>query len=333
MNQAFMNLKKAVPQLASDSDVGEDQNSKLTKITTLRRAVKYIAALTMLLSETGPLMDEENTNSIETNGAMVSSMKQSTDQSFLCSNISSPSPSVSSISSISSASISSSSSASSSYSLSISSPSSSSSSIQSPSSCSSLTLDLQSVNLNNQLGDNLIIHPSQLFNSSSNQINYDCDNNYLPLESTPVGNQHSIQFDVAQTASSANNQHSSPPPPPTTTTISTGASTINLTSQQLYNSSLTQNQLQQVNPNQQQPQQQQPSSTNQDSNLNIYMDFDLNDLPVESSLPLLDADCYSYLPDSFDDFKLIAADMIPESDFESFKIDSEILSNSLITSW
>ncbi|KAL1506590.1 hypothetical protein ABEB36_005921 [Hypothenemus hampei] len=46
INQAFEALRKAVPQITPN----QQQNEKLTKITTLRLAMKYISALTAALS-------------------------------------------------------------------------------------------------------------------------------------------------------------------------------------------------------------------------------------------------------------------------------------------
>lgn len=53
MNIAFEKLRKVVPEFPSmmDEDDEEKQNSKLTKITTLRLAVNYIQALSQILKE------------------------------------------------------------------------------------------------------------------------------------------------------------------------------------------------------------------------------------------------------------------------------------------
>lgn len=48
INQAFEALRKAVPQLTTTSNPGA--NEKLTKITTLRLAMKYISTLSAVLS-------------------------------------------------------------------------------------------------------------------------------------------------------------------------------------------------------------------------------------------------------------------------------------------
>jgi bHLH factor len=50
MNIAFEALRKVVPEFPSIDDE-DKQNSKLTKITTLRLAVNYIAALTQILKQ------------------------------------------------------------------------------------------------------------------------------------------------------------------------------------------------------------------------------------------------------------------------------------------
>lgn len=50
INEAFEHLRKVVPQFPSKS--GANDNTKLTKITTLRLAVNYIAALTQILKQT-----------------------------------------------------------------------------------------------------------------------------------------------------------------------------------------------------------------------------------------------------------------------------------------
>ncbi|XP_030763785.1 helix-loop-helix protein delilah [Sitophilus oryzae] len=49
INMAFEALRKAVPQIAPN----QQQNEKLTKITTLRLAMKYISALSAALSSSG----------------------------------------------------------------------------------------------------------------------------------------------------------------------------------------------------------------------------------------------------------------------------------------
>ena len=51
INEAFEELKRVVPQVSSDFTKNQDSNSKLTKITTLRLAVNYIAALTKILDQ------------------------------------------------------------------------------------------------------------------------------------------------------------------------------------------------------------------------------------------------------------------------------------------
>ncbi|CAG9765552.1 unnamed protein product [Ceutorhynchus assimilis] len=53
INQAFEALRKAVPQIAPD----QQQNEKLTKITTLRLAMKYISALSAALSSPSSSQD------------------------------------------------------------------------------------------------------------------------------------------------------------------------------------------------------------------------------------------------------------------------------------
>ena len=51
MNIAFEQLRKVVPEFPVEEEEDEKNNSKLTKITTLRLAVNYIAALTQILKE------------------------------------------------------------------------------------------------------------------------------------------------------------------------------------------------------------------------------------------------------------------------------------------
>lgn len=53
INQAFESLRRAVPQIAPN----QQQNEKLTKITTLRLAMKYISALSAALSNPPPQID------------------------------------------------------------------------------------------------------------------------------------------------------------------------------------------------------------------------------------------------------------------------------------
>uniref|UniRef100_T1KWY4 BHLH domain-containing protein n=1 Tax=Tetranychus urticae TaxID=32264 RepID=T1KWY4_TETUR len=280
MNQAFKALKKAVPYLKSDFAPGEDQNSKLTKITTLRLAVEYIAALSMMLSEPDQQFDNPNEINVDENNIIYPTIS---NEQAICSNISSPSPSVSS----------------------------------SPSSCSSLSLDIQSVSLNTQLRDNLLVSSQIVSQINCNNVN----NNSIKGPS----NQAESQFAISSCSltpsapSTVNNHHSSPSMPPGAPTDSTR--------QQLLNSS---------SPNLQINLHQQPAQ----DNLIISMEHEIADLPVSNSLPLLDADCcYSCLPDNVDplnsdfDFKLIDSVIMPESDFDNFKFDNEILSNPLITSW
>jgi len=58
MNSAFESLRKAVPEFPTEPEDIDDSNNKLTKITTLRLAVNYIAALTQILKQTDPDSDQ-----------------------------------------------------------------------------------------------------------------------------------------------------------------------------------------------------------------------------------------------------------------------------------
>lgn len=58
MNEAFEELKRVVPHFSSDFN-SHESNMKLTKITTLRLAVNYIAALTKILDQTQSVNNSE----------------------------------------------------------------------------------------------------------------------------------------------------------------------------------------------------------------------------------------------------------------------------------
>ena len=82
MNLAFEQLRKVVPEFPSMVEEDELQNSKLTKITTLRLAVNYIAALSKILkdSEAG---ESEGSGSAQTQDMCNDSSKSDkTDESF-----------------------------------------------------------------------------------------------------------------------------------------------------------------------------------------------------------------------------------------------------------
>lgn len=71
MNLAFEELRKVVPEFPGYQD-DSDSNSKLTKITTLRLAVNYIAALTQILKQT----DDCDADQIDADSENLSSENQ-----------------------------------------------------------------------------------------------------------------------------------------------------------------------------------------------------------------------------------------------------------------
>lgn len=67
INDAFKELRSVIPELPEDADERSDEysdnassSSKLTKITTLRLAVNYIAALSDILKQTDPPSDQHD---------------------------------------------------------------------------------------------------------------------------------------------------------------------------------------------------------------------------------------------------------------------------------
>lgn len=54
INDAFQELRRVIPEIPEESSFIGDGKSNLTKITTLRLAVNYIAALSQILKDTDP---------------------------------------------------------------------------------------------------------------------------------------------------------------------------------------------------------------------------------------------------------------------------------------
>ena len=71
INDAFQELRRVIPEIPEESSSIGDGKSNLTKITTLRLAVNYIAALSQILKDTDP--ENQQPQQLDQHQQMISS--------------------------------------------------------------------------------------------------------------------------------------------------------------------------------------------------------------------------------------------------------------------